>query len=181
MKTIIVTLVGLIACGITACGSIGSVPAAHVPLSTPPQMCPSPGNAPTTFCVTASEHTAGYFPEHMSSIPDSYFLNSDYVLLSPLATQKATISAGQATADAMRIVPSAYHPVAGQALLAYVVQINAPASNGVLEWVVDMTPSGGIPLVHAGPPGASQSASPGYIAVFINAQSGAAVMGPISA
>lgn len=171
MKYRLVGFASMVAMLLVACGTAGSFPSSR---TRPAPLCPSqPSIPPTTFCLSPAQLSAGFQVVHMTTIPDRYFIEQNFVLLKPRAGTVPRVSQAAAETDAREDIPPGYKATAQEARLVYLATFDGSATSGGLCWIVSMKSRVSF-AVKGGPPGTKPPTSPGYLAVEVNPTSGSA-------
>ncbi len=135
--------------------SAAAVSASNIPTCIPDDVLSG------TFCLSPEERARGEVPVHSPTTPDSVFIDSGISLtLAPGDRSRATVTEQEAVHSLLlndQLPNSAVHSAF---LGEYHVSTGIPTT-GPLVWVIDITPSTGVPITDGGP---------GYVFVIVPAR-----------
>lgn len=164
--------IALVGCGTAAQLTISALPSPTA--STP--ICNPSAPAPTeNFCLTSAEQADGQTLVHMSTIPDSFFLEQN-VSLTIAPSDTPSISEQTAESTAMQATAN-QDPQLNEAVLAEWHDAEGEPTTGQLTWIVNVTPSGGAVVPEGGGPATGTGPTPvpsrkAFLVVYINATTG---------
>lgn len=169
----------LVAIALCACGSVAAQelsttvpPSATSTATTSPTdgsgstvpVCPTPGpgGAPTAFCETSAEESAGQTVVHSPTIPDLVLIGSN-ITLTIAPSDSPTISEQQAEVTAADHNGFNHNP--RSAVFGEMHDENGSPTTGQLVWLVDVSPPSPMEI------GGAQTID--YAYVIVDAQTGA--------